>query len=163
MGKKNRNLSYEPRQAWLISLVEQVLEDGIITDEEREILIDNCSEYTALETDSSAKIYELNGIIEGVISDNEINEKKCVTCRNGWELMHPSFVIISLLKSSVKNRSDTWRWYCYSGGTRITSRNTKKRLNHAQIETKIGYLKTCVKERKISVLIWLIYWIMPKQ
>lgn len=35
--KKNRNLSYEHKQAHLISLVEQVLEDGIITDEEDKI------------------------------------------------------------------------------------------------------------------------------
>ncbi len=40
--KNNRNLSYEPRQARLISLVEQVLKDRIITEEEREMLIDNC-------------------------------------------------------------------------------------------------------------------------
>ena len=52
--KKNRNLSYEHKQAHLISLVEQVLEDGIITDEEREMLLENCSQYTAFETDSIA-------------------------------------------------------------------------------------------------------------
>lgn len=79
MGKKNRNLSYEHKQAHLISLVEQVLEDGIITDEEREMLLENCSQYTAFETDSIAKVYELNGIIEGIICDNEINEKE--VCR----------------------------------------------------------------------------------
>ncbi len=89
--KKNKNLSYKPRQDRLISLVEQVLEDGIITDEEREMLIDNCSQYTALETDSSAKIYELNGIIEGVISDNEINEKE--VCRlQEWMRTNESFI-----------------------------------------------------------------------
>lgn len=77
--KKNRNLSYEHKQAHLISLVEQVLEDGIITDEEREMLLENCSQYTAFETDSIAKVYELNGIIEGIICDNEINEKE--VCR----------------------------------------------------------------------------------
>ena len=80
--KKNRNLSYEHKQAHLISLVEQVLEDGIITDEEREMLLENCSQYTAFETDSIAKVYELNGIIEGIICDNEINEKEVCRFQN---------------------------------------------------------------------------------
>lgn len=38
--KKNRNLSYEPKQAHLISLVEQVLEDGVVTQEEQEKLLE---------------------------------------------------------------------------------------------------------------------------
>lgn len=147
--KKNRNLSYEPRQARLISLVEQVLEDGIITDEEREMLIDNCSQYTALETDSSAKIYELNGIIEGVISDSEINEKE--VCRlQEWMRTNESFIrdhkpskiicekIDQILEDGIVTQAEQ----------ESLLEILKKRLNDAQIETKIGYLKTCVKERK---------------
>lgn len=72
--KKNRNLSYEHKQAHLISLVEQVLEDGIITDEEREMLLENCSQYTAFETDSIAKVYELT--VELLLCSNISKKRK---------------------------------------------------------------------------------------
>lgn len=147
--KKNKNLSYEPRQARLISLVEQVLEDGIITDEEREMLIDNCSQYTALETDSSAKIYELNGIIEGVICDNEINEKE--VCRlQEWMRTNESFIRDHKPSKIICEKIDR---ILEDGIVTHEEQESlleilKKKLNDAQIETKIGYLKTCVKERK---------------
>lgn len=147
--KKNRNLSYEHKQAHLISLVEQVLEDGIITDEEREMLLENCSQYTAFETDSIAKVYELNGIIEGIICDNEINEKE--VCRlQDWMRTNESFIRYHKPSKTICEKIDQ----ILEDGI-VTQEEQKsllemlkKRLNDAQIETKIGYLKNCVKERK---------------
>ena len=147
--KKNRNLSYEPKQAHLISLVEQVLEDGIITDEEREMLLENCSQYTALETDSIAKVYELNGIIEGIICDNEINEKE--VCRlQDWMRTNESFIRYHKPSKTICEKIDQ---ILESGIVTQEEQESllemlKKRLNDAQIETKIGHLKNCVKERK---------------
>lgn len=147
--KKNRNLSYEHKQAHLISLVEQVLEDGIITDEEREMLLENCSQYTAFETDSIAKVYELNGIIEGIICDNEINEKE--VCRlQDWMRTNESFIRYHKPSKTICEKIDQ----ILEDGI-VTQEEQKsllemlkKRLNDAQIETKIEYLKNCVKERK---------------
>lgn len=147
--KNNRNLSYEPRQARLISLVEQVLKDRIITDEEREMLIDNCRQYAALETDSSAKIYELDGIIEGVIYDNEINEKEVCRLRE-WMRTNESFIRDHEPSKIICEKIDQ---ILEDGIVTQEEQETlieilKKRINNAQIDMKIGYLKTCVKERK---------------
>lgn len=152
--KKNRNLSYEHKQAHLISLVEQVLEDGIITDEEREMLLENCSQYTAFETDSIAKVYELNGIIEGIICDNEINEKE--VCRlQDWMRTNESFIRYHKPSKTICEKIDQ----ILEDGI-VTQEEQKsllemlkKRLNDAQIETKIGYLKNVSKKGKISALI----------
>ena len=147
--KKNRNLSYENKQAHLLSLVEQVLEDGIITDEEREMLLENCSQYTAFETDSIAKVYELNGIIEGIICDNEINEKEVCHLQD-WMRTNESFIRYHKPSKTICEKIDQ----ILEDGI-VTQEEQKSllemlknRLNDAQIETKIGYLKTCVKERK---------------
>lgn len=146
---RNRNLSYEPKQAFLISLVEQVLEDGIITDEEREILIKNCAQLTALENDVLAKFYELNGIIEGIICDDEINEKE--VCRlQEWIRSNGSFIhehktskniyekIVQILDKGIVTSEDQ----------ESLLKILKKRIDDTQLETKIEYLRNCVRERK---------------
>ena len=147
--KKNRDLSYEPKQARLISLVEQVLEDEIITDEECEMLIDNCSQYTALENDSSVKTYELNEIIEGIICDNKINEKEI--CRlQEWMRSNGSVIreykplkmicerIEQILEDDIMTQEEL----------ESLLDMLMKRINDTQLETKIGYLRNCVRERK---------------
>lgn len=147
--KKNRNLSYEPKQAHLISLVEQVLEDGIITDEERAMLLDSCAQYTHLETDLSAKIYELNGIIEGVICDNEINEKE--VCRlQGWMRANESFIRDHKPSKIICEKIDQ---ILEDGIVTPVEQESlfemlKKRMDDTQLEAKIGYLRNCVRDRK---------------
>lgn len=147
--KKNRNLLYEPRQTSLISLVEQVLEDGIITDEERQMLIENCNQYTSLESDSSVKIYELNGIIEGILCDNEINEKEIYHLRE-WMKSNESFIyghkaletiyqkINNILEDGIVTKEEQESLLDMLRG----------RITYTQLEIKMRYLKNCVRERK---------------
>lgn len=147
--KKNRDLSYEQQQARLISVVEKVLEDGIITDEEREMLIENCTQYLSREIDSSARIYELNGIIEGIICDDEINEKEVSNLRE-WMCVNGAFIrdhkpskiicekIDQILEDGIVTQKEQ----------ELLLDMLKKRINDTQIETKIEYLKNCVKDRK---------------
>lgn len=72
--EKNRNLAYEPTQVELIKLVSDVVEDSIIDDKEREILLEYAYRYEHDQNENDKKIYELNGIIEGIICDGEVNE-----------------------------------------------------------------------------------------
>lgn len=147
--KKNKNLSYEPNQVHLISLVEEALEDGVITDSEREMIIDNCNQYTFLLNDSSAKIYELNGIIEDIICDNEINEKE--VCRlQEWMISNESFIREHKQSKKICEKIDQ---ILEDGIVTQEEQESllemlKKRINDTQIETKIEYLKNCVKDRK---------------
>ena len=71
---KNRNLAYDKQQMELIKMVDSVLEDHIIDDSEKELLITACEEFLKDAGDNSSRIYELNGIIEGVVCDGEVNE-----------------------------------------------------------------------------------------
>ena len=71
---KNRNLAYEPRQAEFINLVEAILEDHIIYGDEKELLVARAEEFLKEMKDNTEKIYELSGIIEGVVCDGKVNE-----------------------------------------------------------------------------------------
>lgn len=64
--EKNRNLAYDKQQMELIKMVDSVLEDHVIDDSEKELLIIACEEFLKHSGDSSSRIYELNGIIEGI-------------------------------------------------------------------------------------------------
>ena len=68
---KNRNLAYESRQVQLIKKVDRVLEDHMIDEDEKKSILKSCDEFLKEAGDNSAMIYELNGIIEGVICDGE--------------------------------------------------------------------------------------------
>jgi hypothetical protein len=71
---KNRNLAYDKQQIELIKRVDSVLEEHIINDSEKELMIDACEELLKDSGDNSSCIYELNGIIEGVVCDGKVNE-----------------------------------------------------------------------------------------
>lgn len=71
---KNRNLAYDKRQIELIQMVDSVLEDHMIDEDERTLMITTCEIFLKETDNNSAKIYELNGIIEGVVCDGEVNE-----------------------------------------------------------------------------------------
>lgn len=73
---KNRNLAFEPRQAELIQLLDKVLEDKIVTDYERKLMLAHSEKYLSENADETAKVYELNGIIDGIICDGKVNEKE---------------------------------------------------------------------------------------
>lgn len=70
---KNRNFAFELRQTELIQLLDKVLEDKIITDYERELMLAHSEKFLCENTDEMAKICELNGIIDGIICDGKVN------------------------------------------------------------------------------------------
>ncbi|MBS5186835.1 MAG: hypothetical protein KHY73_05270, partial [Fusobacterium nucleatum] len=66
---KNRNLAYDNRQSELIDLIDSLLEEGIIEDDKKTVLLKNVEEFISDIEDKSIKTYELNNIIEGIIYD----------------------------------------------------------------------------------------------
>lgn len=72
---KNRNLAINANDISMIKTVDSVLEDYIITDEERTLLLSECETYRE-GTVCNAALYELNGIIEGIICDGEVNAEE---------------------------------------------------------------------------------------
>lgn len=72
---RNRNLAYTSQQQKLISMIDSILEDGIIDDAERKQMLEYAGEYVSDYIDD-VSLYELNGIIRGIISDNVVNEEE---------------------------------------------------------------------------------------
>lgn len=70
----NRELVHDSVQKKMIALVDKVLEDNIVTDDERHDLLQVCDEISENSLDTTLRLYELNGIISGIISDNVVNE-----------------------------------------------------------------------------------------
>ena len=71
---KNRNLAYDKRQSELIDLIDNLLEEGIIDNDKKNILLKNVEEFLSDIEGKSIKIYELNNIIKGIIYDGKIND-----------------------------------------------------------------------------------------
>lgn len=146
---KNRNLAYEPRQAELIRLVDDVLADHIITDEEREELVTRAEEFLEEIGDNSGKIYELNGIIEGVVCDGEVNEAEVYRLKEWMDIYgdlirgHKSSealcnAIDSILEDGIVTEEEQLQI--------LDMLNV--RIQNSQFETKLTYLCKQVKERK---------------
>ena len=72
---KNRNLAIDAKDISMIKTVDAVLEDQIITDDERELLLSKSESYKGASI-SNTVLYELNGIIEGIICDGEVNAEE---------------------------------------------------------------------------------------
>lgn len=146
---KNRNLAYEPRQAELIKLVDDVIDEHIITDKEREQLVACAEEFLEGIGDNSGKIYELNGIIEGVVCDGEVNEAEVYRLRK-WMDINGGLIrghktseelcnaIDKILEDGIVTEDEQLQL--------LDMLNT--RIRNSQFETKLDYLCKQVKDRK---------------
>ncbi len=146
---KNRNLAYEKRQMELIKMVDSVLEDHIIDDSKKESMLNICDEFLINEGDSSSYIYELNGIIEGIVCDGEVNESEVFrlkdwmnTYGNSIREHKPSAelckVIDDILEDGIVTEEEQ--------AELLDMLN--KRIKTAQFENKLEYLCKLVREKK---------------
>lgn len=146
---KNRNLAYDQRQTELILTVDHVLEDHIIDEKERKLLLKKADEYLEHIGDGVGEIYELNGIIEGIVCDGKVNDAE-VRHLKEWMNAHGDSV--------RKNKSS--KKLCIaiddilSDGivTEVEQQQLlemlEERINDSQFEAKLEYLCRLVKERK---------------
>lgn len=146
---KNRNLSYEDKQVELINLIDNILEDHVIDDSEKQRLINSAEDFLNEQGDDIGKIYELNGIIEGIICDGEINEAEVYRLKewmdnNGESVRNHklSLEICNLINSILEDGI-------------VTEEKQKRLLNilttrikNSQFEIKLNYLCKQVKARK---------------
>ncbi len=146
---KNRNLAYEPRQIEIIGVVDSVLEDSIVTDDERELMLAYSERFLIEMNDDTAKIYELNGIVEGIICDGEVNEAEVYRLKvwmsnYGDEIRghKPSEelckVVDSILEDGIVTEEEQSQLL----------RMLSIRISGSQFEIKLGYLRKQLKARK---------------
>lgn len=146
---KNRNLAYDKQQIELIKMVDSVLEDHVIDDSEKAILITTCEEFMKDSGDSSARIYELNGIIEGVVCDGEVNEAEVWRLKEWMDIYGDSIrnhkpsaelckTIDDILEDGIVTEEEQAELL----------KMLNVRIRNAQFETKLAYLCKLVKEKK---------------
>lgn len=146
---KNRNLTYEPNQIELIKLVDSVLEDHVINDDERELLLRSSEKFLEDLGDDSGKIYELNGIIDGVVCDGKVNEVEVCRLKEWIDLYGNSIrsykpsadlckLIDDILEDGVVTEEEQQQLLDM----------LSDRIRNSQFETKIDYLCKQVNNRK---------------
>lgn len=146
---KNRNLAYDKRQTELIKMVDSVLEDHLIDDDEKSLMINACEVFLSDEGDNSSRIYELNGIIEGVVCDGEVNEAEVLRLKEWMDVYGDSIrdhkpslelckAIDDILEDGVVTEEEQ--------ADLLDMLNT--RIQNAQFENKLAYLCKLVKEKK---------------
>ena len=146
---RNRNLAYEQRQVELIRLVDDILEDHIIDDVEKKKLITSAEEFLKEMGDDSGRIYELNGIIEGIICDGEVNAAEVKSLkewmddygewvRENKQTQELCLIIDGILEDGVVTEEEQEQLL----------EILKNRINLAQFETKLEYLCKLIKEKK---------------
>lgn len=146
---KNRNLAYEPRQIELIKMVDDVLEDHIINEEERKMMLEKAERFLKETGDNIANVYELNGIIEGIVCDGEVNKAEVYHLKE-WMNVYgddirshkPSAelckVIDNILDDGVVTEEEQ----------SMLLDMLSDRINNSQFETKLDYLCKLVRSRR---------------
>lgn len=146
---KNRDLAYKPRQVELIKLVDTVLEDSIITDDDRETMLVYCDKFLNDMSDNTAKIYELNGIVEGIVCDGEVNEPEVYHLKEWMEANGDAIrqhkpsealckIVDDILADGVVTKEEQEQLL----------QLLSARISEFQFETKLEYLKKQVRARK---------------
>lgn len=145
---KNRNLAYEPCQAELIKMVDDVLKDHIINEEEKKMMLEKAESFLKETGDNIAKVYELNGIIEGIICDGEVNQAEVYRLkewmnaygddiRNHKPSVELCKVIDGILDDGVVTKEEQ----------SMLLDMLSDRINNSQFETKLDYLCKLVRSR----------------
>lgn len=146
---KNRNLAYKSNQIKLIQLVDSILADKIITTEERNSVLEFCNTVTNESSNEITKIYELNGIIEGIICDEVINDAEIYRLKEWMDNYghyvrehEPSEKICKIIDDVLSDNIIT------SDEKELLLNLLSNRIEFAQVETKLAYLKKKVVARK---------------
>lgn len=146
---KNRNLAYESRQGELIKIIDSILEDNIIDEGEREQLL-NLTDYSFNgEIDGCVRVYELLGIIEGIVCDGVVNQAEVINLSNWIELYGDEIkddetgvklynTLVNILEDDVITEEEQ------NELLDILS----NRVADSQFETKLAYLCKQVKAKK---------------
>lgn len=146
--EKNRNLAYEAKEIELISLMETILEDNVITDQEREVLIEYCGKYNS-KTNPDSEIYLLQGILEGIVSDGVINNLEVIRLQEWMENYG------ELLRQYPKCQSMVEKINAIIEDGVITEEEKQvlveiinDQMDEVQLEAKIAFLCFLVREHK---------------
>lgn len=146
---KNRNLVYESKQVELIRLVDSVLEDRKIEEYERLQILEKAEDYLNNSLDETSKIYELNGIVEGIVSDGIVNAAEVFRLKK-WMDLYGEYIKTNKSSNSINKAVEN----ILEDGVVTEDEQTEllellnAKIKNSQFETKLEYLCEQVKNRK---------------
>jgi hypothetical protein len=133
----------------LITMIDSVLEDHVIDDDKKALILTICEEFLKEMGDNSSRIYELNGIIEGIVCDGEVNEAEILRLQEWMDSYgdsirghKPSAELCKVIDDILEDRVVTEEEQVEL----LDLLNT--RIRNAQFENKLDYLCKLVKEKK---------------
>lgn len=145
----NRNLAYNKTQIEIVRIIDEVLEDDVITQEEQAMLVEKLDQCMSESAEEDMYMQELNGIIEGIICDKVINEYEIKNLRK-WMLGnykhlnvdHESAVILTeiekILKDGIVTESEQQELLTY----------LKKKIMHYRINDRLKKIRKKVEYRE---------------
>lgn len=145
---RNRNLAYEANEIDLINLVDDILEDHIITEYERQVLVEYCNKYKSNFAGNS-EIFILQGILEGIVSDEVINSLEIERLQEWME----RYGDILCIYPKCQNLVNTIREILEDGVVTEEECQTlldiiNNKIGEVQFEAKVEYLRNQVKAKK---------------
>lgn len=102
---KNKNLIYDVKYTKIIKVLEDILEDDVVDEQEQKYLTKFVKEYYGDSIKEYGKIFELNGIIDGIICDDEINKEE-VYSLNEWMNENDTFLENSAFGNELQTLLD---------------------------------------------------------
>lgn len=147
--ENNRNLAVNSYQEKLIKLLDKVLEDNIITMNEKDEIICYLRIYLRNNNNVDILEQELNGIINGIICDEELNDLEVLKLKK-WIYSNYDYIqennldyklfnfVNKLISENVIIRSK------YKSLLQILA----MKINHYEFDIKLKKLKNLVKEKK---------------
>lgn len=146
---KNRNLAYDKRQMELIKMVDSALKDHVIDDDEKKLMLASCEAFMAVTGDNTSRIYELNGIIEGIGCDGEVNEAETLRLKEWMDAYgnsirdhKPSVELCRAIDDILEDGIVTEEEQAELLDLLTT------RIQNSQFENKLSYLCKLVKDKK---------------
>ncbi len=147
--EKNRHFATSKEEIGLVNLIEKALDDNVITDLERRTIL--ATSYSLLKADNNMiDMYsELNGIINGIISDNEVNDEEVINLKK-WFDTHGLIDSHNRIELEIREVVNN----VLSDGIITTEEKNRllvlltNRIETLEIENKINQLKTLIKRKK---------------
>lgn len=144
---KSRNLASTNEEIEFIKLLDDVLEDNIITSDEKRRVNAYIKKFMS-NGSTAAKLYELNGLIRGVLSDGEVNTPEIVKL-HAWLKVNHDVLGQKHVRELYNVLDETIT------GKRITKEKKdeifnllENRLNDVRFQTKLDHLRNLTKARK---------------
>lgn len=146
---KNRNFTFDSKEVELVKAIDEILEDGIVDDDERDYLLLKAEELAMDLPSENAKVYELNGIVEGIICDNVVNEPEIRNLKK-WMDINGDFITDHKpsedLRVAIEDILADGIVTAEEQGSLL--KMLRYRMQGSKFETKLEHLRHQVRERK---------------